>query len=185
MLSLNWDTASVSVLLLRSVSLRCSPSAAAPPRGLEEVAQDEDFIRKDILLCARSFSVTVLPCSSQVCLWLQPPSRPCRGTRGWRCCTPGVWLRWAALLRLCSLWLWFICNTELRCVCLCVSVRGVRRTAQCHRQSGDCFLPACLRCSGPGLSGSGVGVGSQLQVIRTKITKVPMSVQSNWAPVSL
>lgn len=55
--------------------------------------------------------------------------------------------------------------------CVCVSVCGVCRTAQFHRQPGDCLLPACLRCSGPGLSGSGVGVGSQLQVTVTKSLK--------------
>lgn len=37
--------------------------------------------------------------SSQVCRWLQPPLRQTRGTRGWRCSTPGLWHRSALSLR--------------------------------------------------------------------------------------
>lgn len=37
--------------------------------------------------------------SSQVCRWLQPPLRQTRGTRGWRCCTLGVWHRSAHSLQ--------------------------------------------------------------------------------------
>lgn len=128
-----------------------------PPRGQERNVQDEIWKMSVQLL---SFYVPL-----KVCLSLRPPSPPPRGTRGWRCCTRGVWLRWAALLPRAPLVV-LVHLQPWAAVCLCVSVCGVCRTAQFHSQSGDCFLLACLRCSWPGLSGSGVGVGSQLQVIK-------------------
>lgn len=54
---------------------------------------------------------------------------------------------------------------------VCLSVCGVRRTAQCYRKPGDCVLLAGLRRRGSGLFGPRVGVGTKFQVVESQCNR--------------
>lgn len=114
------------------------------------------FLCKGLLMRALLFGF-------QVFLWLQLLSPPARGTPGSLCSTPGLWCRYFSVHVL--MWRMILYRTCMfRVLCVCVVVYAVCRATECDCWYCDSVLSVGVCCGWFGLSGSGMGLCSKLQV---------------------